>query len=302
MVITREKQTNIKWPIAKTLDGAYIKVEEATSGTPYQCPECAGRLIPRKGGVKRWHFAHCPGSLCGGEGARHTIAKHMIASMLGEIKAIPFLCFCDLATTPYRIDISDVKVENKWLDYRCDITCKVNKKEIFIEVVDTHPVPEEKQDSLGDNLVKIEIYSLTDKDIFQGITLKLLLEKGLGYMLPGLAPEHVFIHTWRTLCWKCHQETPVAIVCDNNRDCQMWAQSFPPEILSELRKHTKLKFRRTSLVKEGYMANVCSSCGATQGDYFLQGDLLDLLADGEASKIETVYVVPVKPVATVNVS
>lgn len=38
-----------------------------------------------------------------------------------------------------------------------------------------------------------------------------------------------------------------------------------------------LQFRTTSVVREGYLANVCSSCNVVQGDWFLHEDILDFL-------------------------
>jgi hypothetical protein len=290
-------QANIRWPIAKTVEGAYVKVEQATTGNLYQCPECAGRFVARKGKLKRWHFAHYPGIVCSGEGSRHSVAKHLVASMLNDIKLIRLGCYHALFTKPYKIEISDVKVEDKRLDFRCDVTCRIKEKDVCIEIVDTNPPSQDKKAAFANRLIEVPITDLSDDEIFEATRLQERLKTEIADWVMLLAPKHVFIHTWTSPCWKCHKERPVAIICEDDQEddqvpggMECLIDPYPPDILSELRKYTKMAFRRSWAVREGYMANICISCGALQGDHPLIDEFLDLASGDERTRIETILV------------
>lgn len=283
-------KASIKWPVAKTPDGAYIRIDQAIIGDLYRCPQCSARFVARKGNVKTWHFAHYPGTVCTGEGARHEIAKHLIAAALGKIKQLPLYCPCSLPTKPYSVEFTDVKVEDTILEYRVDVTCRLKGRLLCLEIVGSNPVTDDKRQALQDKLVEIDIARLGDEEVFRGDAVQSQLEAGLSSFLSRIARKHVFIHSWYGSCWKCGEGRRVAIVCDNGSESMQWSQSFPPEILSALGKHTKLDFRHTSVVRQGYIANICPHCRTVQGDFHLHEELIDLLADGRGSEIETDFV------------
>jgi hypothetical protein len=283
-------KSSIKWPIAKTPNGEYIRIDQAKASNFYRCPQCSARFVARQGNMKTWHFAHYPGTVCSGEGARHEITKHIVAASLGKIKQLPLYCFCYLPTKPYVVEFTDVKVEDTVQEYRVDVTCRLKGKLLCLEIVDSNPVIDDKRLAFQDKLVEIDIAGLTDKEVFLGDKIQSLLEAGLSRFLSRIAPKHMFIHSWYGSCWKCGERRRVAIVCDNGDESMQWQQSFPPEILSTLKKYTELDFRRTSIVREGYIANICPHCRSTQGDFPLHDELIELLADGKDSEIETIFV------------
>lgn len=283
-------ENSIKWPIAKIPNGDYIKIGQATPGDYYQCPQCLGRLIARQGNKKTWHFAHYPGTVCSGEGARREVTKHMIAASLGKIKQLPLYCFCSLPTKPYIVKFTDVKVEDTVQEYRVDVTCRLKGRLLCLEIVDSNPITDDKRLALQDKLVEIDISGLSNEEVFLGNKTQSLLEAKLGSFLSHIAPKYAFIHSWWGSCWKCGKRRRVAIVCDNGGESMEWSQSFPPEILSALRKYTQLDFRRTSVVRQGYMANICPYCRSVQGDFHLHEELIELLADGKDNEIETIFV------------
>ena len=117
-----------------------------------------------------------------------------------------------------------------------------------------------------------------------------LLEAGLSSFLIHIDPKHVFIHSWYGSCWNCGERRRVAIVCDNGGESMQWSQSFPPEILFALRKYTELGCRRTNVVRQEYIANICPYYRSVQGDFHLHEELIGLLADGQGNEIETMFV------------
>ncbi len=261
----------IHWPLAKDSAGKYVHIRDAVKANPYRCPECSARFVTRMGAKVRWHFAHYPGALCTGEGARHTLAKHFIASLLGQPISLPLLCGCCCPTKQYRIVACDVGVETPVQNYAVDVTCTIKGRPIYIEVVDTHETPTDKAGRLLANLIEVGIHDLSDEEVFSGEKVRDRLYAKLGQLLPTLAYRRwKFIHIWETPCWKCKQKTPVVMVCGG----EMWSKD--PELLAELKKYARVEFRRTGPVPNGYFANVCNQCGAVQGDYPLMHDLLDL--------------------------
>ena len=286
-----KSQSGIKWPVAKKPDGGYVKIIDANSGGYYLCPECEGRFVARKGDVVRWHFAHYPGVLCTGEGSRHTIAKHYIAIILSESPHVSLRCPCslELPTKPYKIKFTDIKVEDTVLDYRIDVTCKRKGQLICIEVIDTNPTVIDKKEALKDMLLEVAINDLNDDDIFSGEKIKERLEHELGqYFKSFVTTKHYFIHTWHGSCWQCHKDRGIVQLCNGVNPAGMWTQNFPPKLLTTMRKYAKLEWRTTSIVKEGYIANVCPHCGAVQGDFPLIDELMDILSSGNADKVETI--------------
>ncbi len=261
----------IQWPLAKDSVGKYVHIRDAVKGNPYCCPECSARFVTRMGTKVRWHFAHYPGAVCTGEGSRHALTKHFIASLLGQPMTLPLLCERYCPTKLYKIVASDVSVETAVQNYAVDVTCKIKGRPIYIEVVDTHPTPDNKAGILHTNLIEVVIRDLSDEEIFSGEKVRDRLYAKLGRLLPTLADRRwEFLHKWETSCWKCNRRTPVILVCGS----ETWSKD--PELLAELKKYARVEFRRTDPVPDGYFANVCNQCGSVQGDYYLLHDLLDL--------------------------
>jgi len=242
------------------------------------------------GKIVRWHFAHLPGGVCTGEGSRHAIAKHLLASFLSRPIALHLYCPCELPTKPYRLEAAEVKVENSVGDYRCDVTCKVHNMPLFIEVIDTHNIDSAKSRALEGRLVKIDIHDLSDEDVFSGDKARQRFRLELGLLLPSLfSYPYAFIHTWHHQCWRCGIEIPVALLCDNGGESTRWSQS--PDWPGTLRKYAHIGWRRTSYVRQGYYANVCPHCKVVQGDEYLLEELIDRCCSSVSrNEIRTVLV------------
>ena len=287
---------SIQWPLAKDTLGSYIHIGDTVSKEQYFCPECSGRFIARMGTKVKHHFAHYRGIVCTGEGSRHSIAKHYIAILLGNPVTLPLMCQSNrLPTKAYRLQVWNVEIEYAVGEYIVDVACERNGKPIYVEVIDTHPTDLEKSRTLKDALVEVKIKDLSDQEVFFGEKVRERLLGELAFFLPTM-PEgpYDFIHTWTTRCWKCKKEVPVALRCEPGDEskgeypgAELWPQNFPKDLLTEMQKYAKLEWRTTSIMKEGYIANICPSCNTVQGDFYLQDELLDLSYTPE--KVMTVF-------------
>ena len=277
----------IQWPLAKNVEGSYVHIRNAVSKEHYYCPDCSGRFVARMGTKITHHFAHYRGVLCTGEGSRHSIAKHYIASLLENPITLPLICQCRLPTKAYRLEVSNVRVESTVGEYIVDVSCERNGKPIYVEVVDTHPTDLQKSNTLEGALVEVKIKDLSDQEVFSGekVRERLLWELGSFLSTMSEAPYY-FFHTWTGECWKCKRNIGKALRCNQAGD-EQWSQSFPDRLVTEIRKYAKLEWRATSIMKDGYIANVCPFCNAVQGDFYLVPEFLDLSYTLE--KITTVF-------------
>ncbi len=101
---------------------------------------------------------------------------------------------------------------------------------------------------------------------------------------------------WQKKCWRCKRDIIVAL------DVQGW--SFVPEGVGELWrtdlpnwliKHlhslgANIQYCRTSIVREGYYANVCPHCNVVQGEWFLREEILDYLYEENPSNFKIVEI------------
>jgi hypothetical protein len=182
---------SIKWPIAKTCRDDYVLIKDAVRGAEYHRPEGSGLFVPRMGQQIRWHFAHRPGVVCTGGGSRHSVAKHYIASVLKGQVSLPFGCGCSgLATRPYRIKFSDVRVEANVQEYRIDVIARRNQQLLCVEVVDSHLTEPEKKEALADTLVEVTINNLSNDEIFYGQSVQDRLLQAIEFHLLNYLTRH----------------------------------------------------------------------------------------------------------------
>lgn len=104
---------------------------------------------------------------------------------------------------------------------------------------------------------------------------------------------------WTTPCWMCKSPINVAHALDlsaglhddvlhnmswrrASRRGISWRTNELPALTRTLvaRYSIKREFRVTDVMREGYVANICPSCGATQGDHFLRDDIIKALKSG----------------------
>ena len=90
---------------------------------------------------------------------------------------------------------------------------------------------------------------------------------------------------WKRNCWKCGEK--VTVVLDVSSwsfglradDYTLWKDDIPAQLFEILSQGANIQFRRTNAVKEGYYANVCGRCGATQGDFYLDDEFHGFLEE-----------------------
>ena len=91
-----EKNVLIKY--ALDCNGRVVRVDEASKGVKYYCPECGDRLKYRHGKVRKPHFAHINGENCTNESALHAIFKKKAAELFqkhiesGQVFSLSWSC------------------------------------------------------------------------------------------------------------------------------------------------------------------------------------------------------------------
>lgn len=95
-----------------------------------RCEKCDNDLIAAKGEKNTWHFRHATASTCPGsqETALHRAIKQIVAES-GFIM-----------TDRGRIEYCNAKVESQFGDIKPDVTAEWQGKNLFIEILVTHPV------------------------------------------------------------------------------------------------------------------------------------------------------------------
>ena len=70
----------------------------------------------------------------------------------------------------------------------------------------------------------------------------------------------------------------------------LWKDDIPAQLLEVLSQGANIQFRRTNAVRDGYYANVCGRCGATQGDFYLSDEFPRFLAEESPQGFELVLI------------
>jgi hypothetical protein len=101
---------------------------------------------------------------------------------------------------------------------------------------------------------------------------------------------------WKRNCWRCGEKVTVVLDVSSwpfafgGEYDALWRDHIPPHMLEILGQGANIQFRRTRAVKEGYYANVCSRCGATQGDFFLYDEFPNFLEEEHPKDFELILV------------
>ena len=157
----------------------------------YFCPYCKGEMIPKRGKIRDWHFAHkCLTENCSYESYLHSLAKLRLCEWFNnttnaiiclESKHICSLfdeCFwrknakdfecSNMTHKPWNLKkyYTNCEIEKQYGNYRADLflAYKGEKDEpIFIEICVTHPCSEDKVKS-GIRIIEFKIESEKDID------------------------------------------------------------------------------------------------------------------------------------------
>ena len=100
-----------KWRYA-IVDGAKIDIVDAKKGIHGVCPLCGKELVPRKGDVRNWHWAHAAGRSCDDwyepKGAWHRGWQDRFERSWQEVPVIKTMCGVE------KRHIADIKTTNGW--------------------------------------------------------------------------------------------------------------------------------------------------------------------------------------------
>ena len=108
-------------------------------------------------------------------------------------------------------------------------------------------------------------------------------------------PE-TLLAVWKRNCWKCGESGTVVLDVSSwsfglrAEDYTLWKDDIPSQLLEVLGQGANIQFRRTNAVREGYYANVCGRCGATQGDFYLSDEFQRFLAEESPQGFELVLI------------
>lgn len=135
------------------LDGdERVTINKALRGKEYQCLECNGIMIPKKGEIKQHHFAHKAEYSCSGEGQKHLYVKELIYEIL--------------QMDEYLLKGAKVYLEKTFLGLRPDILIKWNKERfVAIEVCDTSESSEIKKQLYGKNMIEFKIDTWEEEEM-----------------------------------------------------------------------------------------------------------------------------------------
>lgn len=129
-----------------------ITINNALRGKEYQCLECNGIMIPKKGEIKQHHFAHKSDYSCSGEGQKHLYIKELIFEIL--------------QLDEYLLNGAKIYMEKSFLGLRPDILIKWNKdRYVAIEVCDTSESSKDKKKIYGKNMIEFKISDWKEEEM-----------------------------------------------------------------------------------------------------------------------------------------
>ena len=107
----KRRRNNIQYPLAYQPIFDVIHVNDAEKGSRYLCLGCDQEMIPRKGRIKKHHFAHKADlEQCNPDNALHETAKaaicHGFLTALEEDKSYPVKFPCDRCREPIPVNVA----------------------------------------------------------------------------------------------------------------------------------------------------------------------------------------------------
>ena len=163
-------------------NGEITHISEAENGLECECtcPVCGGALIARQGEVREHHFAHAKED--SGEECRHApeTALHLAAKAILEARKEIMLPVIKTSSgyadpeshmgrydpelaPPKRWPIESVTVEQRLGSIIPDLICKIDDRELLVEITVTHGVGRDKRKrirSLGVSCLEIDLSSI----------------------------------------------------------------------------------------------------------------------------------------------
>lgn len=147
----------VKYWVGYDDNGELTTINEAKGGTKYRCVDCNGVLIPNKGKIKAYHFAHQGESPCSGETHKHKFVVKTVYDLLQQDEWL--LEGCEIHHEKY-VTINGTKfkpdVHIRWRDGRTILA---------IEIKNTSKSSEIKKDYFGKNLIEFDIEHWGDEEL-----------------------------------------------------------------------------------------------------------------------------------------
>lgn len=270
-------------------NGVIIDVAEVSSGLQLDClcPACHEPLVARKGEIKTHHFAHRSHSTCEGESALHELGKRLIVEKIENAlkrgAPLPMRWRCDTCELEHTGDLikeaTCVGMERTLDGCRPDIVLsrEDGTPVAIIEVVVTHAPDDNVIEFCGKHGIALIIHRVKSVAALAAIRrLDEYIPDNVNRCRCPKCPRcgHRLRHR-RTLllregpCWKCGK--PMKVVIPALDECMLLRleQMNDTERRIAAEKGVLLDRRYSQTTKARYMANICGSCNAFVGEFYL---------------------------------
>lgn len=277
---------------AHDLEGNLVHIGNAAKSERYFCVECKEELMLKISKIpqgqkyyRRPHFSHRKDSQCHPETVLHNQFKRMAAELLErklqEMSAFHISWQCDECDEMHRYNlltgVASVKVEYRLSDCQPDIALLTadNRVKAVIEVVVKHKPEDYAVKYYKDHeiiLIQIDLQSFDDIDHLEE---RLQHPTKVAFCLSpvceicGKRKNTACMRIVDTHCWKCGHKMKMALIEVCAYSC-LGPTDFNENELRLAAKHGVTIQKRWSQTEgESYLANVCNTCNAFIGDFYL---------------------------------
>ena len=165
---------NLRVPFARCADGTarHVTMVSRAEHGPFTCLGCGESLALREPQKARRHFAHKPGSICGGvETVLHRYAKELFLrekTLTLPERKLTEDGLIEIVATGYRWLFDSVYLEHRLGDFQPDARALSHDVELLVEFRVTHAVDETKQSKVqkyGVSMLEIDLSGLAAQDL-----------------------------------------------------------------------------------------------------------------------------------------
>lgn len=184
--------STVQYAYALNSSGDVVHINQAHDRSDYyKCIDCKNILIPKRGEVKSWHFAHKSTVLCSGETYLHKLGKQVFYEEFSKCIAQKLPFFIELPTqkecTHYKeigascitgltfprydftkyFDKIELEKHDDGFIPDLKLTSKGSTVKVYVEIAVTHKVTTIKRDS-GHRIIEIELSGEKDVQMIKG--------------------------------------------------------------------------------------------------------------------------------------
>ena len=165
---------NLRVPFARCADGVarHVSVASRSEHGPFICLGCGDTLALREPQKAKRHFAHKPGSICGGaETVLHCYAKELFLrekTLTLPDRKLTEEGLIEIVTKEGRWCFDSVNPELRLGDFQPDAVARWRDVELLVEFRVTHAVDETKQSKVkkhGVSMLEIDLSGLAAQDL-----------------------------------------------------------------------------------------------------------------------------------------